>query len=277
MTKGQIHTSYVNNGGLMIFVGLAAISFLFVLYAHYISEPGSISPDAIDALYRIGYAFYALLIAAFGAIGFGLYRYHKAMAHTQRHNLVAIIAHNTWNRRSRVIFVATFVVYGIFFSLSSGTLVYQNEVVFSYHYGVQVPSLEVIACCDLPGYMPKVLVYMTEHVGLQIIPLNLVLQIIVSYLVALNVSIAIRAISVSRAKRSLSGIGAITGLFIACPTCVGSITSIFFGVASGITLSVALAHLQTSLIAVSIPVLLITPFLLAKRMTGQSETCAAES
>ena len=67
--------------------------------------------------------------------------------------------------------------------------------------------------------MPKIIVYLTEHVGLQIIPINLILQIIVSYLVAVNSSIAINAYTMSKKSRSASTIGAATGLFIACPTC----------------------------------------------------------
>ena len=274
MTRGKIWAHTSNSGIILIIVGLVSISILFVLYSHLVSEPGNITPDAIDSLYRVAHAFYVMLVVAFGSIAYGLYRFHKMMAQPQRQGLIAVIAQHTWNNRSRKIFIAMFVVYGIFFALSSGTLVYQPEVIFSYHYGAQIPSLEIVACCDTAGYMPKVLVYFTEHVGLQIIPINLVLQIVVSYLVAFNVSIAIRALDVSRTQRSMTGIGAITGLFIACPTCVGSISSIFIGTASGITLSIALTHLQTSLIAISIPILIITPFLLAKRMTNQSETCA---
>ena len=35
----------------------------------------------------------------------------------------------------------------IFFSATSGTLVYQPEVDFSYHYGAEIPSIQVIPCC----------------------------------------------------------------------------------------------------------------------------------
>lgn len=257
-----------HSGVGLIAAGLGSIAVLFVVYAYIVSDPANITPDAVEPLYRIAHAFYLLLAVSLGAVAAGLYRYHAAMAHTGRSGLVAVIARHTWNRRSRAVFVATFAVYGVFFSLSSGTLVYQPEVVFSYHYGAQIPSLELVPCCDAAGYMPKILVYITEHVGLQVIPINLVLQITTSYLVALNVAIAVRAFAISRAQRSISGIGAITGLFIACPTCVGTLTSVFIGTASGITLSVALAQFQTALIAVSIPVLVFTPFLLARRMRG---------
>jgi hypothetical protein len=150
------------------------------------------------------------------------------------------IALTTWNLKSRKIFVATFIAYGIFFSMVSGTLVYQPEVSFSYHYGAEIPSGFIAPCCGEPGYMPKIIVYLTDHIGLQIIPVNLVLQVIVSYLVGLNTSIAISAYTISKKGRGLSSIGAATGLFIACPTCAGTFMSIFIGTASGIALSIAL-------------------------------------
>ena len=121
--------------------------------------------------------------------------------------------------------------------------------------------------------MPKILVYITEHVGLQILPINLVLQVVVSYLVALNAAIAINAYTISRKGRGVSTIGAAAGLFIACPTCAGTFLSIFVGTASGIALSLALVQLQTFFIAISIPVLLITPYIMAKKLRNADGSC----
>ena len=164
--------------------------------------------------------------------------------------------------------------YGLFFSLTSGILVYQPDVVFSYHYDAIVPSMHITPCCDEPGYMPKIIVYITEHIGLQIIPINLVLQIVVSYLVALNTSIAIAAISISKKSGGLSTIGATTGLFIACPTCVGSFLSIFIGSTSAIAMTVVVTQIQTLFIAITIPILLATPFIIARRIrSNQGESC----
>jgi len=121
--------------------------------------------------------------------------------------------------------------------------------------------------------MPKIIIYLTEHVGLQIIPINLVLQIIVSYLVGLNAAIAVNAYTISKKGRGASTVGAITGLFIACPTCAGSFLSIFIGTASGIALSIALTQLQTLFIAISIPILLVTPYILARKLRNADGSC----
>jgi hypothetical protein len=124
--------------------------------------------------------------------------------------------------------------------------------------------------------MPKIIVYLTEHVGLQIIPINLVLQIAVSYLVGLNASIAISAYMISKKEKGVSTIGAAAGLFIACPTCAGTFLSIFIGTASGIALSIALTQLQTLFIAISIPVLVIIPYVLAKKLRNADGSCKIE-
>ena len=262
-----------NKGKKLIILGFVTIGILFLIYGRY-QDPGLLTPSAIDSIQRIAYGFYITLVVAFGAIGFGMYRYHKAKVINKGKDLSSIIALTTWNTKSRKIFVGIFVGYGIFFSLVSGTLIYQPEVDFSYHYGAVIPSGFVAPCCDeKPGYMPQVIVYLTEHVGLNVIPVNLVLQIIVSYLVGLNSVIAINAYTISRKGRGASSIGAIAGLFIACPTCAGSFLSVFIGTASGIALSIALAELQTLFIAISIPILLITPYVMAKKLRNADGSC----
>ncbi len=261
-----------NTGKKMIVFGFVIITILFLLYHRY-QDPELITPDALNSIQRIAYGFYITLVAAFGAIAFGMYRYHREKVESKGKDLTTIIALATWNSKSRKIFVATFIGYGLFFSMASGTLVYQPEVNFSIHYGATIPSGFIAPCCDSPGYMPKIIVYLTEHVGLQIIPVNLVLQIVVSYLVGLNASIAVSAYMISKKEKGVSTIGAATGLFIACPTCAGTFLSIFVGTASGIALSIALTQLQTLFIAISIPILIIIPYVLAKKLRNTDGSC----
>ncbi len=262
-----------NQGKKLIILGLVTIGILFLMYGRY-QDPSLLTPGAIDTIQRIAYGFYIIMIVSFGAIALGMYRYHREKVESKGRDLSSIIALTTWNPKSRKIFVATFIGYGIFFSLVSGTLVYQPGVDFSYHYGAEIPSGFVAPCCDeKPGYMPQVIVYLTEHVGLNVIPINLVLQTTVSYLVGLNASIAVNAYAISRKGRGASSVGAMTGLFIACPTCAGSFMSVFIGTASGIALSIALIELQTLFIAISIPILFVTPYLMAKKLRNADGSC----
>ena len=150
--------------------------------------------------------------------------------------------------------------------MTSGILVYQPEVVFSYHYGADVPSAHVTPCCGAPGYMPKFVAYLTEHIGINVVPINLLLQIIVSYLVATNTALAVNAISITKKTGGLGSIGATTGLFIACPTCVGSFLSLFVGATSAVAFTIAITELQTLFIAITIPILVLTPFIISRRI-----------
>jgi len=260
-----------NKGKSLIISGFISIAILFLIYARISGL--EVTPDAISTLERIAFVFYVILIMSFIAISFGLYKYHKQKAREDDVGLLSIIAATTFNKRSRKIFLLTFIGYGIFFSLTSGMLVYQPEVEFSYHYNAIVPSAHITPCCGEPGYMPKIIVYLTEHVGLQIVPINLVLQIVVSYLVGLNTSLAVSAFTFFKKGSGISSVGATTGLFIACPTCVGAFSSIFIGSASAVAFTVAITQIQTLFILITIPILLATPFILARKLRLQGKNC----
>lgn len=262
-------------GKRLVILGFISIAVLFVTYSRY-QDSELLTPEAFGPIQRMAYGFYIVLLAAFAAISYGAFRYHVGKVGERRKDLFSIISLSTWNPKSRRVFVASFIIYGVFFWLASGTLVYQPEVDFATHYGAVIPSWFIAPCCDEPGYMPKIIVYITEHVGLQIIPINLVLQIVVSYLVALNMAMAASAYSISKKKRGLGTVGAVTGLFIACPTCAGTLSSVFIGTASAIALSVALTQMQTFFIAVSIPVLLVTPLVMAKKLRNSDGSCRVD-
>ena len=262
-------------GKSLIILGFVVIAILFLIYARTASL--GLTPEAVLVIERLAVIFYVIIIMAFGVITFGLYRYHKQKALENNGGVLSIIAATTFNKKSRKIFLLTFIGYGIFFSLTSGMLVYQPEVVFSYHYGAIIPSAHLTACCGDPGYMPKITVYLTEHIGLQIVPINLVLQIIVSYLVGLNTTLAVSAFTYFKKEGGLSSVGATTGLFIACPTCVGAFSSIFVGSAGAIAFTVAITQLQTMFILITIPILLITPFIMAKKLKVRGGNCTTET
>ncbi len=264
-----------NKGKLLIFSGFIIIAILFLIYAR--SSSLELTPEAIPVLERVAVVFYIILILSFVAISFGLYKYHNQKVFENKEGLLSIIATTTLNKKSRRIFILTFIGYGVFFSLTSGMLVYQPEVVFSHHYNAEIPSAHITPCCGDPGYMPKIIVYLTEHIGLQIVPINLVLQIIVSYLVGLNTALVVSAFTFFKRGSGFSGIGATTGLFIACPTCVGAFSSIFIGSASAIAFTLAITQMQTLFILITIPVLLTAPFIIAKKLRTQVKNCEADS
>ncbi len=82
----------------MIILGFVIIGVLFVLYGRY-QDPELLTPSAIDTIQRIAYGFYITMIAAFGAITLGIFRYHKGKVETNGKDLSSIIALVTWNSK----------------------------------------------------------------------------------------------------------------------------------------------------------------------------------
>ena len=262
------------NDRAFIIIGFAVIGIIFVLYSNI--NDFSITVDSIQAVERLAVGFYIILLMSFGAIAYGVYRYHHRKAVENTNRILTIIAKTTMNSKSKKIFVVTFIAYSIFFSLTAGLIVYQPDVTFSYHYDAVIPSAYMNVCCGEPGYMPTIIVYITEHVGLQIIPINLVLVLVVSYLVGLNTALAVKAISITKKSGGLTSIGAATGLFVACPTCVSTFFALFIGSTSAITFTVILTQLQTLFVGITIPILLLTPILIAKKIQKNNDSCVSE-
>ena len=262
------------NDRVFIIIGFAVIGIIFTLYSNI--DDFSITDDSIQAIERLAIGFYIILLMSFGVIGYGIYRYHCRKAVENTNGVLSTIAKTTLNSKSKKIFVVTFMIYGIFFSLTAGLIVYQPDVTFSYHYEAIIPSAHMNVCCGEPGYMPTIIVYITEHVGLQIIPINLVLVLVVSYLVGLNTALAVKAISITKKSGGLTSIGAATGLFVACPTCASTFFALFIGSTSAITFTVILTQLQTLFVGITIPILLLTPILIAKKIQKKDDSCVSD-
>jgi hypothetical protein len=265
--------SQTRDGRLLITLGFVSIGLLFLIYARLGNS--EITPDAVQSMERISATFYILLLVALGAISYGLRQYHIQKISGAKNDAFSIIANITWNKKSRRIFVLTMLIYGMFFSLTSGILIYQPDVVFSKHYGVQVPSAFIAPCCGDVGYVPKFIAYITEHIGLQIIPLNLILQITVSYLVGLNMAIAVNAFSILKKGAGAGTI--VTGLFIACPTCAGTFISLFVTSSGAVAFTIAITQMQTIFIAITIPLLIATPIIMARKIKNSGWSCKIES
>jgi hypothetical protein len=259
------------DGRALITLGFVAIAILFLIYARLGNS--EVTPAAIQSIERLGVAFYGMMILALGAISYGFYQYHKYKVEKNQDDPFSIIAQVTWNSKSRKIFAATAIGYGVFFALTSGILVYQSDVTFSYHYNVPVPSAQIAPCCGEIGYVPKILAYLTDHIGMQIIPINLILQIAVSYLVGLNAAIAVNAFSILRKGAGMGSVAAATGLFVACPTCAGTFISLFVSASSALAFTIAITQLQTIFIAISIPLLVVTPIIMAKKIKSSGWSC----
>jgi len=271
-TSGRSHLA-------LILVGFLAIAVSFFAYAK--NNNLIITPAAMPALQNLAVATYLVLLASFAAIGWGLYKMYKTKITSADSTISSIIANAIHNKRSKQIFVISAIGYGLFFALTSGIIIYKPDINATDYGFPKPPHIELSPCCDLPGYMPMIFAFFTEHVGLQIIPLNLLLLVTVSFLVGLNFAISATVFSIAKSGGKLGAFGAVTGLFVGCPTCAGTIFTMLFGFGAGATtftlfLTSFEAQIQTIFIAISIPVLLVTPIIMAKKIKSQNESCAVK-
>ena len=156
--------------------------------------------------------------------------------------------------------------------LSNTTIIYRPLSSFSQIYQIEVPSWYIIGCCGLPGYYPVLSIYLTDHFGFLLIPINLILSSILSLLIGINISLMINKIQrktiknktdkiqsckTNRKKSStILSLGAIIGLFVECPVCAGSFFIYIFGG------NLATAGITTTLASVTQPFFVIASFIL---------------
>jgi hypothetical protein len=271
--------SLVRSNVALILVGFLAIAVSFLAYAK--NSNIIVTPAAMPALQRLAVATYVVLFASFVAIGWGLYKTYKKKISSADTTILSVIANSINNKRAKQIFVISAIGYGLFFAFTSGIIIYKPDINATDYGFPKPPHMELSPCCDLPGYMPMIFAFFTEHVGLQIVPLNLLLLVSVSFLVGLNFAISSTIFSIAKSGGKLGAFGAITGLFVGCPTCAGTAFTMLFGFGTGATtftlfLTSFEAQVQTIFIAISIPVLLSTPIIMAKKIRSQNESCAVE-
>jgi hypothetical protein len=270
----------LRKSGLRIaFVGIISVILAFMIYSR-LTIPGEHQVMLTPELKTLAIGVLAITFASMASITYGISKIFKAeqKAPINSNSLVYYITHAFSDNKYWKVMVIAAIAYGIFFGFLSQIFIYRNDISFSQQ-GVVIPSINIIPCCNTPGYVPMFSAYLTDHFLILLIPLNIILAVIVSALVGFNASLGLYAFNLSRKIQStkklsfIGSVGAASGLFVGCPTCAGSFFSALLGFgAVGESISV-LASFQTLFIALSIPVLIITPFLVARSIRTTCRTC----
>jgi hypothetical protein len=271
---------------------LLSLVALFAIYGYFIPQSNLVlSSRSIQLISDIGVAVFVLLLITLFGIGHGIYRIcqskkmriSKVGIRDQNQSIIALLPSIVLNiisqKRYRELFLVVFFAYAILFSLISQILIFRPDVSFSHIYGVTIPSWKITACCNMPGLVPSFTAYLSDNLIIFIIPINLVLAVVVSTLVSVNMTVALYAFQKGRSKKGIkngtcfSGIGgAMTGFFTACPLCAGSFFSTTVGIVTGLSgsstlvTSVLLSPLQPLFIAISITLLLISPYITIRNL-----------
>ena len=295
----------VRNSGIRISLfSTFTIIGVFVLYGYLVRPENFVfSSKIIQLISDLGMAVFVSLVGALFAIGYGIYliciseririietihpdneveiRKGRSSSIMQDLSIVVNIISQTKYLR---LFLLVLVAYAVLFSFISQIIIFRPDVSFSHVYGVTIPSWKITPCCNAPGFVPMFTAYLSDNLIIFIIPLNLVLAVVLSTLVGVNIALAAYMFQ-NRAKKMdnksnilySGGIGgATTGLLTACPICAGTFFSMIVGLVIGassasavagvVTATTTLAPFQILFIIISIPTLLISPYLTIKSL-----------
>jgi hypothetical protein len=261
-----------NSGFRMAIIGLTSLIISFIIYSRLTTPTGQ-TTLIVPGLENLAYAILAITFLSLASIGYGVYRILIAERRgAASRNILYYVATVFLDNKYLRIMIISSVMYGIIFGFLSQIFVYNSNISFG-EQGITVPSVDVIPCCNIPGYVPMLTAYLTDHFLILLIPINIILAVTVSVLVGFNVALSIYTFRITRMTKNktpfIQSVGLTGGLFIGCPTCAGSIFSALLGISAGTSIAV-LALFQTFFIAVTIPALLISPFLMIHRIRGKS-------
>jgi len=261
---------------LAVLIGSVLIVLGVAVYSYELTTLTLPTPKQVADLVPVAQAFILEIVIGLALVGMGFKRVvGKRMAAIRRGGSAPlsptwIIPYVISFGRYKRLFVASTIVYGLFYAVITSMIVYQPGVDFGNAYGAAIPSLVVTPVSSAPLYTPVVTVYLTSHLGILLIPLTIFLVVVVSVLVGLNIALAAFAFD-SRARGGgrgwVTGVGAVVGLFTGCPTCAGLFFANVLGGTGAVSFATLLGYYQPVFILLSLPVLLAAPYLTSRSLS----------
>jgi len=282
MTAVENWVDFRNSGLRITLVSVFSLILAFIIYSRLSISSAAEQPVMIASqLKNLAIAIFMLTAASLISIGYGTFRIFKAEQElsSNSNSLMSYITSAFSDNKYWKVMIISAVGYGIFFGFLSQIFIYRGDISFT-GIGIAVPSINVVTCCNVPGYVPMFAAYITNHFLILLIPINIILALVISVMVGFNISLNLFAykrmmkMQVTKKISLVESIGVTTGLFIGCPTCAGSLFALLFGFGTGGTAAAAVAALlapfQTLFIIVSIPALIISPFLIARTLRAKT-------
>lgn len=228
------------------------------------------------ALTAPAYWYLAIVGATMLSILLDLMKYSGRRADVLRRNgLVplwpsSIVPYVLSQRKYRLVFGFSVLAYGILYGFLTSLWTYRPDLDFANFPGLAIPSVQPDQLVGIPLYVPEVTVFLTNHVALVLIPLTVIMMAVISVLVGVNLALAVFAYDnrVKDGARSWGGqLGAVVGLFTGCPTCAGLYFFSLLGGSGAVSFAVALGYYQPLLILLSVPALLVSPYLISRSLS----------
>ena len=277
-----------NMGRFLVTIFLGVFVLTLDIFLYPLLLPTTISQDKLKQIEATAYAFYGLFVFGLVTVGYGvhalIFRLYKKTTSTTSTTSLSPLSDAEKNTRSPLLlalvsifriaiaimtngryykyFWAIGACYAIVYGFISGLLIFHQKG-FTAEYGVDIPSI-IVMSYGPTGYVPALAIYVTDNVGLLIVPFNLLVIVIISALVGFNGVLTVYAVkkhregSVTKSGRYslVNFAGATLALFAVCPTCASFY--IFAVLAGSIAPSIAAftVAFYTLFLGISIPLLI---------------------
>ena len=266
---------------------LLALVAVFIVYGYTVSPVNYPSSSGVGkSTTQLATGVFLILFTSISGMVYGVYRIGLAekirvdslpITSPNLSSVFFIIVDIMSHKKYRRVFLITSISYALFFSFVSQIIIFSPYTSFSQLYQVSIPSVKITTCCNFPGFVPILSAYLLDNLIVLIIPINVLLVVIISFLVGVNLTVTLYVFQHNSMRnnrnKSTSCLGAVggalSGLFTACPICAGTLFSIVLGIIMGlsslsaVTLTV-LTPYQALFIFISIPMLLLSSYITAK-------------
>ena len=161
MTAAENWVKLRNSGIRIASVSVFSLILAFIIYSR-LTIPSAEQPVMITShLGDLANAIFMLTIASLVSIGYGTFRVFKAEQELTfgTNSLMSYITSAFSDKKYWKVMAISAACYGIFFGFLSQIFIYKGDVSFT-EQGIAVPSVNVISCCKLPGYVPMYTVYL---------------------------------------------------------------------------------------------------------------------
>jgi len=260
----------------MIAVGsVLLLAVIVAIYAYFAPSTVIPSPELAAALALPAYLYLLIIAVGLVAILVDLMRYSRKKADALvRGGSVPLSPSSIGpyvlsKRRYWVVFSVSALLYGILYSFLTSVVAYRPDISFAEFPGLVIPSVQPDQLIGAPLYVPEVTVFLSDHVALVLVPLTIVLMVTISVLVGFNLALAAYAYD-NRARKGngswVGQLGAVVGLFTGCPTCAGLYFFSLLGGSGAASFAVVLGYYQPLFVALCVPVLLATPYLISRSL-----------
>ena len=261
---------------ILAILGILGVSVGTLTYTYELTSVSVPTPETVARLIPVAEGYFALVLIGTVLVLYDFGRGLSARASEIREKGAAllspgwIIPYVLSVRKYRRYFVVSTLLYAVFYAVITSIIVYQPTVDFAQAYGAQLPSAQVTPVSTTPLLTPVLTVYVVNHLGLLLVPLTFILLVATSVLVGLNFALSGFTLD-NRARGAgrgwVGGVGAVVGLFTGCPTCAGLFFANFVGGASAVSFASLLGYYQPAFILLSIPVLLVAPYLTSRSLS----------